>query len=89
MTPLFVQLTVEVVPPASLPHPAPLDEGLEEGVYLRHIAPPPPAGEEDGMKEGGEEAGQDLGTSQQEEIGADQSIGGSAITITSSQNSVS
>ena len=36
------QLVVEVLPPATMPYPPPLDEGLREEVYLKHIAPAPP-----------------------------------------------
>ncbi|XP_022098331.1 uncharacterized protein C10orf107 homolog isoform X2 [Acanthaster planci] len=36
------ELVVDVLPPAAMPHPPPLDEGLREEVYLRHIAPAPP-----------------------------------------------
>ncbi|XP_038046541.1 ciliary-associated calcium-binding coiled-coil protein 1-like isoform X2 [Patiria miniata] len=36
------ELVVEVLPPAAMPYPPPLDEGLSEEVYLRHVAPPPP-----------------------------------------------
>lgn len=35
-----LQLEVELVPPANLPHPPPLDEALPEDIYLRHVAPP-------------------------------------------------
>ncbi|KAJ8025800.1 Ciliary-associated calcium-binding coiled-coil protein 1 [Holothuria leucospilota] len=37
-----MMLEVELVPPFDLPHPPPLDEGLPEDLYLRHVAPPPP-----------------------------------------------
>ncbi|PIK49463.1 hypothetical protein BSL78_13656 [Apostichopus japonicus] len=33
-------LEVELVPPANLPHPPPLDEALPEDIYRRHVAPP-------------------------------------------------
>ncbi|XP_030842230.1 ciliary-associated calcium-binding coiled-coil protein 1 isoform X3 [Strongylocentrotus purpuratus] len=34
-------LCVETLPPAAMPYPAPLDEGVDEAAYLKHIAPPP------------------------------------------------
>ena len=37
----YFQLVVETLPAADLPHPPPLEEGLEEAVYLRHLATPP------------------------------------------------
>ncbi|XP_071793694.1 ciliary-associated calcium-binding coiled-coil protein 1-like isoform X2 [Asterias amurensis] len=36
------ELLVEVLPPATMPYPPPLDEGIREEVYLKHIAPAPP-----------------------------------------------
>lgn len=36
----YFQLEVELVPPANLPHPPPLDEALPEDIYRRHVAPP-------------------------------------------------
>ncbi|XP_072177346.1 ciliary-associated calcium-binding coiled-coil protein 1-like [Diadema setosum] len=40
-------LCVEVLPPASMPYPPPLDEGLEEAVFIKHLAPPVPTEEEE------------------------------------------
>lgn len=37
----YWQLCVETLPPAAMPYPAPLDEGVDEAAYLKHIAPPP------------------------------------------------
>ncbi len=35
------QLVVETLPAADVPHPPPLEEGLEEAIFLRHLATPP------------------------------------------------
>ncbi|XP_071828011.1 ciliary-associated calcium-binding coiled-coil protein 1-like isoform X2 [Apostichopus japonicus] len=36
---ISTDLEVELVPPANLPHPPPLDEALPEDIYRRHVAP--------------------------------------------------
>ncbi|XP_041476606.1 ciliary-associated calcium-binding coiled-coil protein 1-like isoform X2 [Lytechinus variegatus] len=38
---ICTDLCVETLPAASMPYPPPLEEGIEEAVYLSHIAPPP------------------------------------------------
>ncbi|XP_078668428.1 ciliary-associated calcium-binding coiled-coil protein 1-like isoform X2 [Branchiostoma floridae x Branchiostoma belcheri] len=45
------ELSVEVAPPADIPFPPPLDEGMREAVYLEHVAPPPPPPEKEEEKE--------------------------------------
>ncbi|XP_072026664.1 ciliary-associated calcium-binding coiled-coil protein 1-like isoform X2 [Amphiura filiformis] len=48
-----VELVVETLPAADVPHPPPLEEGLEEAIYLRHLATPPssPTPDMDGNEE--------------------------------------
>eukprot|EP00058_Branchiostoma_floridae_P023607 XP_002609097.1 hypothetical protein BRAFLDRAFT_91070 [Branchiostoma floridae] len=41
------ELSIEVAPPADIPFPPPLDEGMKEAVYLEHVAPPPPPPEKE------------------------------------------
>ena len=38
----YLQLSVEVPPPAEIPFPPPLDEGIEEEIYKEYLSLPTP-----------------------------------------------
>ena len=53
----YIQLVIQTLPAANVPHPPPLEEGMEESVYLAHVATPPSSPKSEADKETSEATG--------------------------------